>query len=367
MGLCASKSSTLNASTSSGTHSSYDSEGSSRATTAPVVESNSLPQSPQLSALRVALGTRPERLRTGGDAPLEQHQIQQAAYHMGAYVVGDEVTSPTRLATAGQTVHDVRLLLKHGRGNVKADDIPSHSHNGIGSSVARMAPHETVNVATAVVMGAALCDQSAPLSAIVHAPHMATDELSETVVAYVPMKQVTNEGHEIPVQAGHTWNELRRGGRDPSSTVVMDAWANGPAVRLKDSAWSGATLQKNPWSMDKGGAESLKESLEQWIPLLHPDRSQSTAANLSEKQKEPTSWIKYEEPQVISPEFASRVREVLSRWPEEQRRKIASQMIQETYGMDTDASTHQSAVESVLAAAAQLDALPRPPVVPPEH
>ncbi|WP_155742287.1 type III secretion protein [Xanthomonas graminis] len=325
-------------------------------------------QSPELSSLRVSLGTRPAALRRGRDTTLEQHQIQQAAYHMGAYVVGDEVTSPKRLATAGQTVHDVRLLLKHGRGNVKADDIPSRGHNGIGSSVTKMAAAGGISkVARAVVMGAAVCDQQAPLTAIVHAPHMAANEQSVTFKACVPMKKITEEGDEIPTRTDHTWNELQRGSRDPTSTVVMDAWANGPAVRLKDSAWNAAPATEGAWSMDKSRAEFLKDRIEGLVPLNHPDQDSVIAANLRSRRKAPVSWEKYAEPQVISAEFANSVRNALSCVPAPQQREIASRMIQEAYGTDPGSHAHQDAVESVLVAANHLDSLTRPAVVPPEY
>ncbi|MBP2449438.1 type III secretion protein [Rhizobium leguminosarum] len=281
---------------------------------------------------------------------------------MGAYVVGDGVGSPRRLATAGQTVHDVRLLLKHGRGNVKADDGPSRGHNGIGSSVAKLALDGPNKVATAVVMGAAVCDQTAALSAIVHAPHMADDELTVTSAAHVSLKEITEEGDEIPVKADHTWNELRRGSRNPRSTVVMDAWANGPAVRLQDSAWIREPAEDGYWSMGKSLAESQKNRVEGLIPFLGTD--EYTAANLRLRQNEPVSWEKYAEPQVISPEFADRVRNALSRVPEDQKREIGSRMIQEAYGMNPSSYAHRYAVESVLVAANTLDSLPRPRVVP---
>ncbi|WP_245270464.1 hypothetical protein [Mesorhizobium ciceri] len=230
-----------------------------------------------------------------------------------------------------------------------------------------MAPDGDNKVAVAVVMGAACCNQTAPLSAIVHAPHMAADERSMTSVASVSLKEITEEGDEIPVKTGHTWNELRRGSRDPRSTVVMDAWANGPAVRLKDSAWSGEPAEEGPWSMDKSTAEFLKNRLEGLIPFVHPDTNEYTANNLRRRQNAPVSWEKYAEVQVISPEFADSVRNALSRVPEDQQRAIASLMIQEAYGMDPSSWTHQDAVESVLEAANQLDSLPRPPVEPPEY
>ncbi|WP_150117890.1 hypothetical protein [Xanthomonas phaseoli] len=114
----------------------------------------------------------------------------------------------------------------------------------------------------------------------------------------------------------------------------MDAWANGPAVRLKDSAWSGKPAEEGRWSMEKSSAESLKNRLEGLIPLVHPDEDQHTAKTLRYNQKKPTAWEKYAEPQVISSNFADKVRNVLVHVPESQQRDIASRMIRETYGMN---------------------------------
>ncbi|EJC74987.1 hypothetical protein Rleg10DRAFT_3507 [Rhizobium leguminosarum bv. trifolii WSM2012] len=350
MGICFSKSST------SPRHATYDREESTREPAAADFENG-------VSALSVSLGTPPERLRWGVDGPLEQHQIQQAAYHMGAFVVGDKVTSPRRLAKAGQTVHDVRLLLKHGRGNVKADDNPSHGHNGIGSSVAMRGLTGENKLARAVVMGAAVCDQTAPLCAIVHAPHMAANERSTTYGGTFTLKQINDQGAEIPVMADHTWSELWRESRSPTSTVVMDAWANGPAVRLKDSAWSQEPATEGPWSMDKSYAEFLKKRVEGLIPDLHPLIDDDVSRDLRIRRDAPMSWNKYAEAQVISPEFAKSVRKTLSRFPKEEKMEIASRMIRETYGMDPN----QKAVKSVLVAANRLDSLPRPPVSPSEY
>ncbi|NKL24984.1 hypothetical protein GFM07_39930 [Rhizobium leguminosarum bv. viciae] len=147
--------------------------------------------------------------------------------------------------------------------------------------------------------------------------------------------------------------------------MVMDAWANGPAVRLKDSAWSGEPATEGLWSMDKSHAEFLKNRIEMLVPSLHPDRDVGTAHDLDRRQNAPSSWHKYAEPQVISAEFADSVRDALSRVPEDQQKEIASRMIQEAYGMDPSSYAHQYVVESVLLAANQLDTLPRPPVGPP--
>ncbi|EJC77935.1 hypothetical protein Rleg10DRAFT_6659 [Rhizobium leguminosarum bv. trifolii WSM2012] len=319
--------------------------------------------SPPHVAQTVSLGTPPGRLQWPPREALEQYQIQQAAYHMGAYLLGEEVANPRRLATAGQTVHDVRLLLKHGRGNVKADDIPSQGHNGIGSSAATRQTTYEDQAARAVLVGAGICDQHAALCAVVHAPHMVDGEISTvTGSRAVPLREITDEGATNAVSAGHTWSELRLGDRDSKSTVVMDAWANGPAVRLQDCAWVAAPIQDKR-SMDKISAQDQKNLVEAMAPL----RREEVDELVWDRLGRPTPWNKYAEPQVISPEFAGRVGEVLGRCPEDEKVRIASDMIRDTYGIERGSRNHQSAVRSVLQAVSRLDALSRPDVVPSEH
>ncbi|WP_245442676.1 type III secretion protein [Mesorhizobium hawassense] len=246
------------------------------------------------------------------------------------------------------------------------DDDPSHGHNGIGSSVTMKGWDYDAKAARAVVMGAAVCDQTALLSAIVHAPHMAEGEISSITSSYtVPLREITDEGAANEVRAGHTWNELRRGDRDQTSTVVMDAWANGPAVRLKDSAWGPAPAREVTLSMDKSHAGFLKNRVEGLVPILRSDNGIHTEVRT--KLRAPTSFGKYAEPQVISPEFAKSVRNALKLCPEDKKKDIASRMIRDTYGMEPHSPNHQSAVISVLEAVGRLDSLPRPPVVPSEY
>ncbi|WP_141651644.1 hypothetical protein [Rhizobium leguminosarum] len=146
------------------------------------------------------------------------------------------------------------------------------------------------------------------------------------------------------------------------STVVMDAWANGPAVRLQDSAWVAAPIQDKRL-MDKITAQIEKNGVEEMAPL----QRQLVDERVRDKLEAPTSWTKYAEPQVISPEFAGRVREALGRCSEDEKEKIASDMIRDTYGIERGSRNHRSAVISVLQAVSRLDALSRPDVVPSEH
>lgn len=109
---------------------------------------------------------------------LEGHEVQQLAYHVGASALGDPISSPERFAAAAQTVHDVRTLLKHGRGNVAADTEPSLGQNRIGSSVAEGGMNYEYKAVYAIRMGAGVCDRHAGLVNLVHAPHMKDTERS---------------------------------------------------------------------------------------------------------------------------------------------------------------------------------------------
>lgn len=259
--------------------------------------------------------------------------------------------------------------MKHGRGNIQVDSAPSNGHNGIGSSVAKMASDGTSKVAVAVVMGAAVCDQQSALGAIIHAPHMTNNEQSKTVGASVSVTEITDEGHEIAARTGHSWSELRREpeGRNKKSTIVMDPWANGPAVRLKDSAWKNASVNQEIWALDKSGAEWTKNRVEGLVPLVHPDNDDNTAASLRTRQRNPVAWEQFAEVQVISEKFANKARDALSNLPHQEQRELASQMIQDAYGMEPGTYAHQYAVDSVVATAHRLDSMTRPPVVPPEN
>ncbi|WP_416208883.1 hypothetical protein [Acidovorax sacchari] len=261
----------------------------------------------------------------------------------------------------------MRALLKHGRGNVQADNAPSGGQNQIGSSVAKMAADATSMIATAVAMGAAVCDQIAPLVGIVHAPHMAPNERSETVGGTVHLHEITNAGYAVPTRTGHTWNELRRqsDGRHGKSTIVMEAWGNGPAVRLQDSAWSRTPIEEQVWAFDKDDAGRMKSRLEGLVPLVHPDNDPFTEKKLNRILRDPVQWEQFVEPQVVSGEFADRARAALSNMHTGEQRATASRVIQDTYGMEPGTDEHQHAVESVVATAYQLDALHRSaPVVP---
>lgn len=323
---------------------------------------------PAAMAPRVALGTSPNTLQQRRGVALQRHEMQQLAYLIAAMMTGDPVRSPARITAAGQTVHDVRLLLRHGRGNVHADGEPSHGHNVVASRLAYRGLDRNNQMALAGALGAGFCDQFARLAAVSHAPHLRDGESVVNAGGEVEIMEL-NADHTIsPTRTGHAWNELRRGNeRDGETTIVQDGWSNGPAVRLKDSAWAHVQVEREDLSTDKDGALWLKDRVEQLIPLVHPDEDEHTANWLEHLRRNPTQHDRFLETQVVSAEFAAKAREALEQIPREQQEQFVSMAAQEFYGLSPHEAGAPHFIHSVLEQVGLLDHQDRPPVVPPEY
>ncbi|GLR46094.1 hypothetical protein GCM10007880_66120 [Mesorhizobium amorphae] len=299
---------------------------------------------------------------------LQRHEMQQLAYLIAATMTGDPVRSPARITAAGQTVHDVRLLLKHGRGNVHTDGEPSHGHNVVAAGVACRGLDRDNKMALAGALGAGVCDQFARLAAVSHAPHLRDGESVVNAGGNVEIEEVNADNTISTTRTGHTWNELRRGnGRDGETTIVQDGWANGPAVRLKDSAWANVQVEREWMSLDKDGALWLKDRVEHLIPLVHPDEDERTAQGLEHLRRNPTQQDRFLETQVVSAEFAAKAREALEQIPREQQEQLVSMAAQEFYGLSPHEAGAPHFIHSVLEQVGLLDHQDRPPVVPPEY
>ncbi len=323
---------------------------------------------PAAMAPRVALGTSPNTLQQRRGVALQRHEMQQLAYLIAAMMTGDPVRSPARITAAGQTVHDVRLLLRHGRGNVHADGEPSHGHNVVGARLAYRGLDRDNQMALAGALGAGFCDQFARLAAVSHAPHLRDGESVVNAGGEVEIMEL-NADHTISAtRTGHAWNELRRGnGRDGETTIVQDGWSNGPAVRLKDSAWANVQVEGEDLSIDKDGALWLKDRVERLIPLVHPDEDEYTAGWLEELRRNPTQQDRFLETQVVSAEFAAKAREALEQIPREQQEQLVSMAAQEFYGLSPHEAGAPHFIHSVLEQVGLLDHQDRPPVVPPDY
>ncbi|HEU4460839.1 MAG TPA: hypothetical protein VFR90_17090 [Methylibium sp.] len=288
------------------------------------------------------------------------------AYHVAAHAVGDPVASPRRFADAAATVHDVRMLLKYGRGNVAADSEPSRGHNGIGSSVAESGHDTWSQLAMATQMGAGVCDQHAGLTLVHHAHRMRDGDVVSRTGGRVTLATYADGGDVVDVQSGHSWGELRvEGRRDPESTAVLDGWSNGPVVRLKDSAWAGVVPNAD-LPLDKSQAVQQATRYETLVPLVHPDEDDYVAGRLLRKRREPTVWPRHLEAQVVSQAFAQRARDALADMSASDQRSLAASMAARTYGLSESQASSPRTVDAVLHEARSLDRQSRPPIEPPQ-
>lgn len=92
------------------------------------------PQLPRRQPLRSSQEAEKERKSVERSEPagLQRHQAQQVGYLLAAKLNGNAVTDSDelrRLRDANETMHDARMALQHGRGNVREDVEPSGGHN----------------------------------------------------------------------------------------------------------------------------------------------------------------------------------------------------------------------------------------------
>ncbi|AGS25282.1 hypothetical protein REMIM1_PE00192 (plasmid) [Rhizobium etli bv. mimosae str. Mim1] len=326
----------------------------------------SMTSEPTAMAARVALGTSPNTLQQRRGAALQPHESPQLAYLVAATMTDDPVRSPARFPAAGQTVHDVRLLLNHGRGNIDADYERSGGYSVPAAGVAYTGYDRHNKMALAGALGAGFCDHFANLAAVSHAPHLRDGELVVNAGGQVEIEKFNADNTISSTRTGHVWNELRLGnGRDGETTIVQDAWSNGPAVRLKDSAWAKVQVEREPLSLDKGSALRSKHCVENLIPLVHPAADENTAKRLQHKLRNPTERDRFLETQVVSAEFAAKARKALKQMPAEKKEQFVSTAGQEFYGLSPDEAGDPNFINSVLEQVGLLDNQDRPPVVPP--
>lgn len=124
------------------------------------------------------------RARRGrsGKPTLQPHEVQQAAYQLGMRLSGrpiEDVRDRQRLADATATVHETRLALHHGRGNIESDfrlsDGRSSTCSYLSYSFLSYWPgkHDIDLMAgCALAVSAGNCDQNAAVNTRRHAVRM---------------------------------------------------------------------------------------------------------------------------------------------------------------------------------------------------
>ena len=190
--------------------------------------------------------------RTGGSArvsaapaKVSDAELALAAYLLARAVDGRPVAASeiSRLRLANASVNETRQLLKHGRGNVDVDVRATHNESTWRTKAARtfrlererkakvpwnaFTQRAPYSAAAASVFGAGNCGEHTSTTSVYHSRRLAPHE----------------EVHYVSAPAvGHTWAE----GRVPTApvaeqserTVVMDAWAAGPAVLASDARFA---------------------------------------------------------------------------------------------------------------------------------
>jgi hypothetical protein len=191
---------------------------------------------------------------------LQPHEVQQAAYQLGAKLNGEaldvsaarrknedgsvsvEYADPSerqRLADATQTMHDTRVSLKYGRSNVYGESDATTNGNvpRVNTSCdMTMGFGHSMGAGAALHLGAGNCDQSAWINTRMHTARLQTGETVHTLTSQ---------------QAHHSFTEVHMDtppGQPAAPPIVLDSWSSGPAVRLQHSTWARTpVVNGGPW------------------------------------------------------------------------------------------------------------------------
>ena len=194
------------------------------------------------------------------------------------------------LRKANDTVNETRRTLKHGRGNVRPDTLNTKSESSWRAIVGQNIGMELFSRAMSVTRllsgwykvkgylyasaaagsaftGAGNCDEHGLVAAHIHAANLNDGEK----VRLISSKQVA-----------HVWAESRVD-TDHERSIVMDAWAKGPAVFSQDSAYSkdsrkvsisytwdkrtgpdaNAAMNRQKQELDRSGLENFQSRLDE--------------------------------------------------------------------------------------------------------
>ena len=176
---------------------------------------------------------------------LSTDELPLAAYLLTCALDGRPVAQPdvARLRRANASVNETRALLKHGRGNVDVDVRATGNESRWRMKAARtlkdqfdgrsgerwvdFSTQATHSAAAAHVFGAGNCGEHTSTTAVYHSRRLEEHE----TVHYVKGRQI-----------GHTWAEARLhatgGPGDRERAIVLDAWADGPAVLAPDARFA---------------------------------------------------------------------------------------------------------------------------------
>jgi hypothetical protein len=299
-------------------------------------------------------------------APLQHHEMQQAGYQLAAKLNGTPITSPAerrRLADANQTMHDTRLALKHGRGNVADDYLPSGKHSVVATAVSERlsGPNDNMLAGTALALGAGKCDAHAEINSRVQSQKLGRGETVHGVV-----------NSELGLGTPHTWSEVRTkpapGEKHKPSPIVLDSWSTGPAARLEDTVWgSHASKTQVASSFSKFSGKSDFDKMQQIKARHEPggERHDAAMQAVDERRQLPTGGQLLGDVQLIDPEFAAEARNKLGAMSALSQEVMAVGAAREAYDLNVAAAAKLSNTAPIIDEAGRLDRQDRPPVVKP--
>ena len=311
--------------------------------------------------------------------PLQPHEMQQAAYQLGAKLNGEaldvsasrrknedgsvsvDYADPSerqRLADATQTMHDTRVSLKYGRSNVYGESDASANGNvpRVNTSCdMTMGFGHSMGAGAALHLGAGNCDQNAWINTRMHAAKLQPGETVNTLTSQ---------------QAHHSFAEVHTDtppGKPAAAPIVLDSWSSGPAVRLQDSSWARTpVVNGGPWeSFDaqSGGVQrqdmlSAKQSFQNgtW-----PEANESHRVNQATIR--PPKM--FGDTPVVGTRFAQQAAEGLSGKDALGQEIMAAGAARDAYNLSIGQATRLQTTGAVALDALHLQNLGRPPVEKP--
>lgn len=267
----------------------------------------------RLATLRIA-ERRAEILalqQANGNEHLPASKVPLAAYLLARHIDRRPIEGQdlARLRQADDTVVETRRRLDKGRGNVDVDIERSEHESSRRQRVAREIvrlqvtggdPHQHLAIAAAaLVMRAGNCMEHASAALGLHAARQAPGEAIVSVV---------------PAGVDHNFVELRTGeGREHD--VVVDPWADGPAIMAPDGEFTGAQPPLEVTRVLPGQGRAVAAAVERRVDRLAATGREAIDERLVELEHAGARYEGhvYSPLGVMSDEFLDRARQGLDR------------------------------------------------------
>lgn len=294
-----------------------------------------------------------------GHQPLQPHEVQQVAYQLGMRLNGTPIDSARdrrRLADATATVHETRLALKHGRGNVDSDLLLSGGRSASYTALSYQLGEGDDNAlaGSALAAGAGNCDHNGAINTRRHAMRM--EDGGQMMTVYDSEATHVYALYQPPVTGS--------GEHGAAPMVVLDSWADGPAVLLQHSHWAeGYENTTELERLDKpAAAEALARADAVRAQIENPQTSLHAEARKWEAEflRNPTPGAIYAAMPVIDPALAESAREKLEEYSPRSQHELAAEAAQQAYGLSVAQATAPQTTAAILEDAKRLDTLGRP-------